>query len=547
LNAFKRGNRVSVSTSGRRLAVTLGAAVVVLTSVGLPTAAAQGGVPAVTDPRAVPSPGSISTGLFTDACDDISAPGWIGTDAPTLSVTASSPGARFKVWDELGAKVFDESAQTDEEGAALVQPTGLANGRTYSWQAWPDYFPGGGTPTAVCHFRVDTAVPLLAVDSSDFPASGTGATAQKYAGQAGVFTLTGTDEGSGVACYRYVLNGTLGVGGEPCQGSGTVAADADGRAALQLTPAQWGTNILTVQAVDNAGNVSQPVTYTFYAPSNPKPATAPGDVNGDGVPDILLPDAAGNLQIISADATGTTPTSTVPAAQAPNGASWQAYQLAHRGWGSFSPPVDDLFAHLPGGRSLHVYDNFHLGAYNLGTKTTIERPELCGASACPPGYQADWSKTEQLFSLGSLKPGYLPSLLTVEDGDLWLFGDARFGYRFRTVTRLSTGGAWAGYDIIAPGRAADGSLALWSRERATGTLRVHPIAAGADGTFDSATLADPAAGTVVGSAPVADYPILASSGDGNADGAPDLYAVTSDRHLVTFNGVTDPKDLGALN
>ncbi|MFD8754029.1 hypothetical protein ACFV0O_24060 [Kitasatospora sp. NPDC059577] len=35
-------------------------------------------------------------------------------------------------------------------------------------------------------------------------------------------------------------------------------------------------------------------------------------------------------------------------------------------------------------------------------------------------------------------------------------------------------------------------------------------------------------------------------GDGNGDGQPDLYAVPADRHLLTFDGVTTPKDLGVL-
>ncbi|MFD8781748.1 hypothetical protein [Kitasatospora sp. NPDC059599] len=35
-------------------------------------------------------------------------------------------------------------------------------------------------------------------------------------------------------------------------------------------------------------------------------------------------------------------------------------------------------------------------------------------------------------------------------------------------------------------------------------------------------------------------------GDGDGDGQPDLYAVPADRHLLTFDGVTTPKDLGVL-
>ncbi|MFD0571923.1 hypothetical protein ACFQ0T_25260 [Kitasatospora gansuensis] len=94
--------------------------------------------------------------------------------------------------------------------------------------------------------------------------------------------------------------------------------------------------------------------------------------------------------------------------------------------------------------------------------------------------------------------------------------------------------------MIEPAVAADGSLTLRSRELATGQLREYAVPKGADGTYDFAALAAPAAGTVVGTFPVADYPTLDSSADGN------LYAVTASRHLVTFTGLTHPKDRGLL-
>jgi len=126
----------------------------------------------------------------------------------------------------------------------------------------------------------------------------------------------------------------------------------------------------------------------------------------------------------------------------------------------------------------------------------------------------------------------------------WLINDPH--WFFPTYQRLSSTGAWAGYDLVAPGKAADGTVALWARERATGTLRSYPIPLGADGVYDFSVLADPASGTVLGEFPVAGYPVLGSSGDGDGDGRPDLYAVTADRHLLTFHGTATPKDLGVL-
>ncbi|MGW4697172.1 hypothetical protein ACWEO1_32860 [Kitasatospora cineracea] len=532
------------TTIGRRLAATLGTAVVLM-AVGVPAATAQGGESAVTDPRAVPTPGSLATGGSTDACDDSTVPGWITTTEPVLTARTTAPGTRFKVWNAAGAKVFDGSAQSAADGTVQVRPTGLAEGAGYSWQAWPDYGPGGGQPTPVCHFGIDATAPQFTVGSTDFPESGSGGTPLKYAGQSGTFTVKGTDQGSGVACYRYVLNGTLSVG-SPCRGEGTAVAGADGGATFQLRPTQWGTNVLTVQAFDNAGNATQPVSYTFYAPSNPNPPAVPGDVNGDGVPDILLPDAAGNLQVISADATTTVPTSTVAAVRAPGGEGWTGLQLLHRGWDQSHAPVDDLMAHRPGSASLALYRNFDLGGFTRGYSSVERDVDPFDPPVLPEGFNPDWSKAVQLVPLGALGADQRTSVLTVEDDSLWLYTNPGFMYNYATFVRISTASAWSGYDLIAPGKAADGSLALWARNRATGELRTYPIVKGADGAYDFAALADPATGTVIGTFPVAEYPTLGSSGDGNGDGRPDLYAVTADRHLLTFDGVSTPKDLGTL-
>ena len=59
-------------------------------------------------------------------------------------------------------------------------------------------------------------------------------------------------------------------------------------------------------------------------------------------------------------------------------------------------------------------------------------------------------------------------------------------------------------------------------------------------------VADPAAGVVASGFTTGEYPTLGSSGDLTGDGAPDLWAVTADRYLVTYSGWTAPEDLGAL-
>ncbi|MER5637058.1 hypothetical protein ABT095_08885 [Kitasatospora sp. NPDC002227] len=526
-----------------RSSVLLASAAVVALSagvIGAPVASAAAPVPVVSDPKAAPVPGFAATGLHTQGCEPGETPGWVGSKDVTLAVGVQSQDAataRFSVRDERTGQAVKTTAPV-ADGAASIKPGNLADGRTFAWQAQALTAHATGKPTPWCSFRVDTTAPGSAVVSStDFPADGPSG---KYAGQYGSFTFTAADpapatgRASGIACYHYVLQGTLSVGGT-CQDTDAVMAGPDGSATLQIRPTDWGTNTLKVQAVDNAGNVSSPVSYTFYARSNPNPPNTLGDVDGDGVPDILLPDSAGNLQIISAAAHDTTPSSVVPAARAARSTGWTGAQLAHRGSDGAHAPMDDLLVHYPGAGSLLEYRNMDQGGF-AGGWNEVGRYN----SAYP---SEDWSQVDQLVVLGPLDGPYRPAMITVENGDLW-FSD--YYDSAQHVLQLSTTGTWSGYDLIAPGKQADGSLLIWSREKATGTLRSYRAVLGTDGTYDFSALADPAGGAVIGSFPVADYPVVGSSGDGNGDGRPDLYAVTAARHLLTFDGVAAPKDLGLL-
>ncbi|MFF2075794.1 hypothetical protein ACFVXG_13690 [Kitasatospora sp. NPDC058162] len=489
-------------------------------------------------------------GYQTAACDSTADPTWIGmTDnGPTLSVKVTGEAAKFGVWDvTTGAEdpVFTGQAQTyGQQSVGLTVPH-LVDGHSYAWHAWALQGTQTSAPSADCHFTVDTTSPTVTVSSTDFPASGT---APKYAGQTGTFVLKGADqvpaggEASGVACFRYdwMYPGT------DCNSPEAVEPDADGTAKIDLKVLQWGTNNLVVNVIDNAGNIGR-TTYTFYAPSNPSAKTL-GDVDGDGVADILLPDAQGNLQYIGVNATDATPNAVISAKRSPSGQSWAPYQIAHRGWDYHAPSSDDLFIHKPGDASLTVYRNWDYGAMTKGFTLSGERgcnDPFDPTVTCPAGFSANWSKTDQIVAFGPVTGGTSPSLLTLEGGNLWLLTGATSD--FDKVTKLTTSGAWNGYDLVAPGPDASGNQALWARDRATGELHAYPIPKKADGTFDFSALADPKADIVATGFTVAAYPTLGSSGDADGDGKPDLWAVTADRHLVMYSGWTDANDLGPLN
>ncbi|MER7708355.1 hypothetical protein ABTX81_36380 [Kitasatospora sp. NPDC097605] len=544
----------------------LGGAVAVALTAGLfaaPAAVADGTGPRVTGTTASPQPRDLSAGTAGDACDETTAPGWIGltSGGPTLRADVASDvygplSAAFSVRDlTTGTAAFDGTGQA-YGGTATTTVPGLADGHAYAWNARALQGTETSAASPDCHFKLDLSSPQAIVSSTDFPPSGSGQTSTKYAGQTGAFVVGGTDpvpaggEASGIACFLYAFDAyRLGSG---CAAD-SVKPGPDGSATIRAKVRQWGTNTLWVVAVDNAGNQSSRVGYTFYAPSNPNPPSAPGDVDGDGVVDILLPDAQGNLQYISASANDTTPNWTVRALAAPNAQrNWTPLQVAHRGWDSSAhAPMDDLFIHEPGSGWLSMYRNSDYGAFESYT-TGANRPEECedatGAVVpCPADFAANWSKADQLLAFGPLGDGPEPSLLTLEGGDLWLHtGDFAYSFDLRS-RKLTTGGSWTGYDLVAPGRDGAGNLALWARERATGALHAYAIPRLANGTFDFAALADPTAGVVATGFTVDAYPVLGSSGDGDGDTVPDLWAVTADRHLLTYRGLADPKDLGVLN
>ncbi|MEV7183141.1 hypothetical protein [Kitasatospora sp. NPDC093102] len=488
----------------------------------------------------------------TAACDSTGDPTWIGRtmNGPALSAKVTGEAVRFGVWDvTTGAEdpVFTGEARTYGLPSASLSVPELVDGHSYAWHAWALQGTQTSAPSADCHFTVDTTSPTATVSSTDFPASGT---ATKYAGQKGTFVLKGADavpaggEASGVACFRYGWT----YAGSDCNSPDAVEPDADGTAKIDIKVPEWGTNNLVVNVIDSAGNVGR-TTYSFYAPTNPNPPKTLGDVDGDGVADILLPDAQGNLQYIPVNGTDATPTTVIQARRSPSGKSWAPYQIAHRGWDSsaHAPSSDDLFIHQPGDAALTVYRNFDYGGMTKGSMVLSDRK--CGDPfddpSCPDGYAADWSKTDQIVAFGPVSGGTSPSLLTLEGGNLWLLDGATWG--FYKVTKLTTSGAWNGYDLIAPGPDAAGNLALWARDRATGELHAYPVPKKADGTFDFSALADPKADVVASGFTVAAYPTLGSSGDADGDGKPDLWAVTADRHLVMYSGWTDENDLGALN
>jgi hypothetical protein len=428
---------------------------------------------------------------------------------------------------------------------------------------------------AVCGFNYDATAPAVqSINSTQFPQAGSGQTGSK-AGNAGTFTFQATDPApahcnaclvSGVYEFLYSLNRQAfpaftasPPSSSNCSGtSGTVRASSSGTASCSITVGNWGTNILYVEAVDQAGNVSDAFPYYFYTPWNPNKQVVPGDVNGDSVPDMLAVNA-GNLTLIKGNTDPSTQLSTSTAsvpADSPDGTSWSGFQVAHRDPFSqvtASANIDDLIVHKTSSSSLYLYENnpSSPGASpqfeDTSAITPIQRPACSGGYNCTSHYDPTWEHVTQLLAPGDAwnpTPGVAnsapadngqPSLLTVEKdpnnpsdtGSLWIF-QGTYGPGLQDPIELGSSG-WANVTIIAPGY-VNGQLTIWAYDDTTGNVYSYPIYSVNKGPSLSQTLNT--AVTATSGTVILTYkykgttPAVASPGALGGDSYPGLYFAT---------------------
>ncbi|MFD9258172.1 ricin-type beta-trefoil lectin domain protein [Streptomyces sp. NPDC059538] len=556
--------------------------------------------PTVSSPRTGPTPGFADTDSYagcrtpgtTNPWDN---PGWVGANnnitftTDTHSATGLQLWTAFFFWDDDngGKSDYRESGWNGSSGPVTVDAGQLIDGHQYGWHSRNTDGFLTSADSEWCFFRVDRTPPTASVTSTDFPASGTIGAHPKLAGQEGTFLLTGTDplpnpasaagnRTSGLACARWTTDPVKAAAtGWKCTDPGVIPM-AGGKAAVKVTPRQWGTNYIYLQTQDNAGNMSQPFVYSYYAPTNPdagKPVF--GDLTNDRKPDVLLPDTAGNLRTIAGgqDPYGA-PNAVVRAAPGAN-PNWNGVQISHRG-SLGRKTVDDLFAHEPGKAELHLYGNDNSGRLDGQANESIAKPTGCVSTAgvaidcAAHGYDVtNWSKVTQIAALGSPTgdsgetADKLPttSLLFVENGRLWLSTAGELNHLAPQAVLLSANNTkWADYDLLTPGRAQGTDFpTLWARSKADGTMHAFSVKGTAQAP-DLSGFTNPAAGLLPGRIDPKAYPRVGSEGDLTGDGVPDLWAVDTNQQLVAFNGVgtatpypavtgisTTPVTLGNLN
>ncbi|MFJ2575383.1 ricin-type beta-trefoil lectin domain protein [Kitasatospora aureofaciens] len=556
--------------------------------------------PTVWYPHTIPAPGFASNNskaeCTTGGAHPWDNPGWVGSNQ-NINLTASSysPSGQnlytgFHLWDDndpnfsLGSNNGGWLGSYNNPGYTL--PVGsLSDGHQYGWYAQSADGLLTSPMSAWCYFRVDKTNPRVSISSTDFPPSGTpNPTPAKYMNDWGTFTINADDpspgaglQASGVACVR-VSNDSTAVTGWKCGDSGTLPAGQP----YSYQPRQWGTNTLYAQAMDNAGNYSQPAVYNFYVPW--KPGTQPlfGDIDNDQKPDIVVTDKNGDLRIIGGSAD---PASSLaaPAAAAPDGVSWADFQLSHHGTLALGQAVDEIVAHYNKDTTsklrdvLYLIPNTGTGRFDKLQPGTLTRPPTCttyGTQKPCPDYAKTWTNVSQVIAFGTPEGEAVAgdpmnpnrkiintqmSILTLENNNLYLFQSSGTADDIDTATLIPTAsGSWNDLELVNPG-AANGATSipgtttptfqatLWARNRTTGDVFAYPLGWKAGGSVDYTALTRPDAGTKLITGPTAaDYPRI-GAGDLNSDGFPDLWAIDKDNVLLVAPGMSSTKTPGKVD
>lgn len=323
-----------------------------------------------------------------------------------------------------------------------------------------------------------------------------------------------------------------------------------GPADIKLRPLAAGNHVVYAESLDQAGNVSDRSAYIFYA-NSPGITDKAGDLNGDGNTDLYGVRTDGVLWLYPGQGNGQHAPYTVAGSTNFNGAS-----ITHRGdW--TDDGYEDLIAAQPGAdnlKNLYVYPN-----NGLGYACTARREEAdgasqeCGFDRVPLNVYSPennhWADADQILAIGDVDgpldvdadgtpdvPGHTD--LLVKEGDhLWLYyGSDSFYLDDVTDPVLIGDGAWANYDLIAPGDVnADSRVDLLARQKSDGRLRLY-TGAGPSGEGLGHTTTDLKASGWDRNT----HPLITSEGDSNGDGKPDLYATShdTDKGLYFYPSIT---------
>ncbi|MER8185267.1 ricin-type beta-trefoil lectin domain protein [Kitasatospora sp. NPDC094015] len=451
-----------------------------------------------------------------NGCDG--APGWIGDSGTTggasnitlnahLSTKMSGVNLRagYHVWDDMVDNGSGGSADASWPVSTWVANGGtvytniggpVSDGHQYGWNTWANDGTLNSGFSRFCYFKVDLTAPSVPAftENAAFPPIGGTKAPTGHAGDTGAkVTVTANDPtpggcthaaciSSGIDRFEYSLDADIpAVGAHSVTATATGGGNATAAVPIDVPSNLWGAHTLFVRAVDKAGNTRATVgQYSFFAPWNPTATTAPGDLTGDGSPDLAATSTDGNLLLIPGGTDpGSAPTIASTPAQSPGAAKWSDFLIAHRG--SVSSTMDDLFAFNKTNHELWLYPNDGSvlidgvagvpGHFTNGGYSNIRNVGSCPAK----GSDGTWNRVTQILATGALAQSKTPSdLITVDNKELWYYpGTFRDGCFLGTGVRIGTGD-WSNFTVIAPGTVG-GTPTLWARDNSTGAVTSYPL------------------------------------------------------------------------
>nr|WP_240982052.1 MULTISPECIES: FG-GAP-like repeat-containing protein [unclassified Streptomyces] len=280
---------------------------------------------------------------------------------------------------------------------------------------------------------------------------------------------------------------------------------------------RWSSCLVDHEAMDLTQNVAgtEPSGWSDHAPviGTLRQVPVPGDMTGDGKPDLVAVDSTGKLRLYPGTGTGRLvyPHLTIGLS------GWAGASVSHRGdW--TGDGTEDLVARVNG--ELRVYPN--KGDGTLGPPFT---PLLSGLPA-----------TARVVSVGDLDLDGAPDVVVSYDDKLYRYNGVR-GAQPKLGASVEFGSqGWATMDVTGVGDAdRDGRPDLLARQRGgtqDGKLWFHRGLP--DGTFATPTQYGFGYTAAV-------RPLIAGAADADGDGVADLWATTGDGtgRLLFYKGGTN--------
>ncbi|MDN5384865.1 FG-GAP-like repeat-containing protein [Streptomyces sp. LB8] len=510
-----------------------------------------------TPPAAPSALDTIPSTRNSAGCGDTAPYGYIGDTDIYLTAKASDPdggtvNVKFHLWatghhpndDPNGVLIVNQTVSVTSGSVAklkVAKSTLLPHLQTadgnFSWKAQAsdgslssDWTPPQGAPG--CRFVFDPERPSTppTVSSVQFPNGDDGwpvnTSPVRTTGQFVVTPGGATD----VAAYEYWSTQDTTV-------RTATPATLNGTVTIELTPTKAGAHYLYVRSVDRAQNKSDLMAYLFYVNGAAAP-DKPGDLNGDGHPDLWAVDGTGTLQRYFGDGTGTA----VKASQAAsaNGQYTDTKTTRRGDW------TDDGFEDLIVLKHDATEQRDRLWVHANDGTGGIDQANVRELNVWGPEND-HWQGADQILAIGDVdgpldldgdgtigpndRPGH-PDLLVRKGDQLWLYFGSPSGYLDEYVEQppvLIGDEGWSGLELFAPGDATgDGRVDLIARDTSTGVLyRYNGTGPNGEGLG-----ADPV--QIGTSWTLTNRPLVTSVPDVQGDGQPSVWATDASGNLLFY-------------